>query len=746
MSPSHNRKWSFVLGLGLFQALAAHADWTAPAVGQKVLALDNKQTVTVVGIQDDGLYILEDGSGHVRANVDPHILAIKSGCDSSGFCVGQQALLYSSTLVNVVALENGNHYAVQDTDGNFYTGVNAYDLTAYVPTPPAQEPVVKITSLNGDYNPLHASEIYVHPGDIITLSADLLDSSNNFQAMGDSVEDFVWSSTDKSNDVCDASSDNCLDSSNFQTTDYGVTYYVPYTIGEYAQIVVSSHNSNAIDVNGNASQDVIILRNADYTPAYVAPTVVVTSAADYPYDHLDANLALAGHGQWIWISGVRYFVPHTYAANEVEWTPYHNGYWSWDGIFGWTWISYDPWGWMTDHHGVWRYHGVYGWVWAPFDDLHYEPHCATWFHDGEHIGWYPYHASYHAGYVHGYNEGFRDGFEEGELAARHINEAEYHGGYTVVRREDVTNINIVKVTIVEKNTYITVINNSSSNHTFNAYPGGSQQNAHAFVDPHNSAPITHTAPSGGKANFVRPEPVHPVPEVYIAVAHSSSVTAKPVSIGTVVKVDPEHPNAPAKLVAPTSNGKGIVAAPTTKDASGKTITLPARSSSPAQPAGDNPLTQGKPVQHPSAPGTDVHPSLPTFDPKKPVPPPVTAKPNPEKPAPVVQPKPTPTPPAPVKPKPPVHPVQPLPTPKPTPKPVPTPEPTPKPTPKPVPTPEPTPKPTPKPVPTPEPTPKPTPKPVPTPEPKPVPAPPAPKPPAPKPPAPTPPHHLDASVE
>ena len=92
-------------------------------------------------------------------------------------------------------------------------------------------PITKITSLNGDYDPNHAAEIYVHPGDMITLTADLLDPNNGFQAMGDSVEDFVWSS---GSNECDAADDgDCLLHSNFQTTDYGVTYYVPYTLGEF---------------------------------------------------------------------------------------------------------------------------------------------------------------------------------------------------------------------------------------------------------------------------------------------------------------------------------------------------------------------------------------------------------------------------------------------------------------------------------------------------------------------------------
>src|SRR5579885_3492379 len=134
------------------------------------------------------------------------------------------------------------------------------------PAIPPGTPLVatpRITSLNGDYDPNHAQEVYVHPGDVVTLTADLIDPRNGFRAQGDAVEDFIWSASDSVTDACDAASDDgCLAGSNFQTTDYGVVYYVPYNLGDFIQITVRSHNPASVDANGNPLFDTVILRNS----------------------------------------------------------------------------------------------------------------------------------------------------------------------------------------------------------------------------------------------------------------------------------------------------------------------------------------------------------------------------------------------------------------------------------------------------------------------------------------------------
>jgi hypothetical protein len=50
---------------------------------------------------------------------------------------------------------------------------------------------------------------------------------------------------------------------------------------------------------------------------------------------------------------------------DVAWTPYSVGRWCYRPMYGWTWISYEPWGWLPYHYGRWYYSSVYGWCWIP---------------------------------------------------------------------------------------------------------------------------------------------------------------------------------------------------------------------------------------------------------------------------------------------------------------------------------------------------------------------------------------------
>ena len=101
---------------------------------------------------------------------------------------------------------------------------------------------------------------------------------------------------------------------------------------------------------------------------------------------------------------------------------------------------------------------------------------------------------------------------------------------------------------------------------------------------------------------MQPATVRPVPPVYQTVAKASVNIDITFLDGTVRSVDPAHPSEAPKSIPPTTNGKSIVEAPHTKDAQGNVITLPARSSAPAQPHPGNPVMENKPVQKPSAPG------------------------------------------------------------------------------------------------------------------------------------------------
>ena len=47
-----------------------------------------------------------------------------------------------------------------------------------------------------------------------------------------------------------------------------------------------------------------------------------------------------------------------------DWAPYSTGRWTWDPLYGWTWVDYAPWGWAPYHYGRWVNQTGY-WGWAP---------------------------------------------------------------------------------------------------------------------------------------------------------------------------------------------------------------------------------------------------------------------------------------------------------------------------------------------------------------------------------------------
>ena len=63
---------------------------------------------------------------------------------------------------------------------------------------------------------------------------------------------------------------------------------------------------------------------------------------------LDFDLALTGYGGWVWVDGLgRVWQPYVAAG----WQPYSNGQWVWTA-HGWTWVAYEPWGYVPHHYGA----------------------------------------------------------------------------------------------------------------------------------------------------------------------------------------------------------------------------------------------------------------------------------------------------------------------------------------------------------------------------------------------------------
>ena len=108
--------------------------------------------------------------------------------------------------------------------------------------------------------------------------------------------------------------------------------------------------------------------------------------------------ALEDYGDWTLIEPFGYvFRPY---GNVAGWRPYQYGYWAPSDVYGWVWISGEPYGWATYHYGEWICDRYQGWVWIP--GLDWGPAWVSWEGTPDYIGWAPMSpAGYDSGLVPG---------------------------------------------------------------------------------------------------------------------------------------------------------------------------------------------------------------------------------------------------------------------------------------------------------------------------------------------------------
>lgn len=95
--------------------------------------------------------------------------------------------------------------------------------------------------------------------------------------------------------------------------------------------------------------------------------------------------ALEEYGDWTLIEPYGYvFRPR---VSFVAWQPYQEGFWVPSDIWGWVWISSEPFGWATYHYGTWMFDRFQGWVWIP--GLDWGPAWVSWQLADQYAGWAP---------------------------------------------------------------------------------------------------------------------------------------------------------------------------------------------------------------------------------------------------------------------------------------------------------------------------------------------------------------------
>jgi hypothetical protein len=103
------------------------------------------------------------------------------------------------------------------------------------------------------------------------------------------------------------------------------------------------------------------------------------ASINFFYDNLSG-------GSWIEVGNYGYCWQPDIAASDPTWRPYADGYWAYTDD-GWTWVSYEDFGWATYHYGRWFQLAEVGWVWVP--GYEWGPAWVSWRFGGGYVGWAP---------------------------------------------------------------------------------------------------------------------------------------------------------------------------------------------------------------------------------------------------------------------------------------------------------------------------------------------------------------------
>ncbi len=98
-----------------------------------------------------------------------------------------------------------------------------------------------------------------------------------------------------------------------------------------------------------------------------------SAQGEVPYNFFYTPLQASG----TWLESANYgyvWQPHI-AAEKFDWRPYADGYWCHTDQ-GWTWVSYEDFGWATYHYGRWARFADIGWIWVP--GFEWAPAWVSW--------------------------------------------------------------------------------------------------------------------------------------------------------------------------------------------------------------------------------------------------------------------------------------------------------------------------------------------------------------------------------
>jgi hypothetical protein len=129
------------------------------------------------------------------------------------------------------------------------------------------------------------------------------------------------------------------------------------------------------------------------------------------------------YGRWVNVG--TYGTAWVPSQADDAWSPYSIGRWCYRPLYGWTWISYEPWGWLPYHYGSWYRSSLYGWCWIPgpsFAFNFWSPALVTFYSGPGWISWCPLGpGDYYDVHHYHYNRGIY-GHQLAELGRLHWRE------------------------------------------------------------------------------------------------------------------------------------------------------------------------------------------------------------------------------------------------------------------------------------------------------------------------------------
>jgi hypothetical protein len=101
----------------------------------------------------------------------------------------------------------------------------------------------------------------------------------------------------------------------------------------------------------------------DWTDRREADRSALADARYIPSNVTMGATELSRYGRWVTVDSYgSAWVPLNV---DAYWSPYSVGRWAYRPRWGWTWVSYEPWGWLPYHYGRWYHHSTIGWCWIP---------------------------------------------------------------------------------------------------------------------------------------------------------------------------------------------------------------------------------------------------------------------------------------------------------------------------------------------------------------------------------------------